>query len=144
MSRLVIFKAKGLNAPEWEGRTLQPSGALTDILSQHFDYSIKPAPGPGYRLLEFKHDPESATFDHQGSATHHRESPWRVARVDEYVGNTGQEEMAELLIAYCDYAPLPEEENPWVEMAPAGISLDSFGGDVEAFEAWKKSQQVTA
>jgi hypothetical protein len=143
MSRLVIFKAEDSSAPGWEARTLQVSGSLTDLLGQYFDYSNGPAPDVGYRLPEFKHDDAAATFDHRGGVTHQRLSPWNVSRVDEYVGNTGQETMDDVVIAYCAYAPLPENENPWVEMAPAIVSLESFGGDVAAYDAWKSRQVVT-
>jgi hypothetical protein len=51
--------------------------------------------------------------------------------------------MDDVVIAYCAYAPLPENENPWVEMAPAIVSLESFGGDVAAYDAWKSRQVVT-
>lgn len=143
MSRLVIFKADDSSAPGWEARTLEPSGSLTDLLAQHFDYSNGSAPEVGYRLPEFKHDDVAATFDHRGGVTHQRLSAWCVSRVDEYVGNTGQEAMDDVVIVYCAYEPLPENENPWVETAPAIVSPDSFGGDVEAYEAWKSRQVVT-
>jgi hypothetical protein len=113
------------------------------LLGQYFDYSNGPAPDVGYRLPEFKYDDAVATFDHRGGVTHQRLSPWNVSRVDEYVGNTGQETMDDVVIAYCAYAPLPENENPWVEMAPAIVSLESFGGDVAAYDAWKSRQVVT-
>jgi hypothetical protein len=142
MSRLIIFKAKP-HSPGRETRTLQPSGALTDFLGQHFDYSGDSPPESGYRLPEFKQDDQAATFDHRGGITHRRLSPWCVAKIDEYVGNTGQEEMGEVLIAYCDYAPLPDRENPWVETQPATVSAESFGGDVAAYEQWKSTQVVT-
>ncbi len=57
--------------------------------------------------------------------------------------NTGQEAMDDVVIAYCAYAPLPEDENPWGETAPAIVSPDSFGGDMAAYEAWKSRQVVT-
>ncbi len=83
MSRLVIFKADDSSAPGWEARTLEPSGSLTDLLGQHFDYSNGSAPEVGYRLPEFKHDDVAATFDHRGGVPHQRLSPWRVSKVDE-------------------------------------------------------------
>lgn len=141
MSRITIFKASHLS--DGEPRTLQPSGASTDILAQHLDYSNKPVPQTGYRLMEFKTDDTSATFDHQGGVTHRRFSPWQVTRVDEYVANTGQELMDEVVVCYCNYVPLPEQDNPWVEVAPALVSVESFGGDVAAYEAWRATQAVT-
>ncbi len=51
--------------------------------------------------------------------------------------------MDDVVIAYCAYEPLPENENPWVETAPAIVSPDSFGGDLAAYEAWKSRQVVT-
>lgn len=143
MKRLIIFKTADPQAEGWEHRTF-PGGALSDILAQHYDYSDRPLLEPGYRLPEFKHDDSTATFDHRGGITHRRESPWKVVRVEEFVGNTGLESLEEVAIAYCEYAPLSESENPWTETEPAHISPNSFGGDMEAFEQWRSKQQVIA
>ena len=67
-----------------------------------------------------------------------------MTRVDTYAANTGFEEFDEVVVAYCEYAPLPEEENPWRKSQVGQITVDSFGGDVAAYEAWKAQQQVTA
>lgn len=132
MNRLILFKTEShQSVGEF------PGGGLSDILGQHHDYSGNFSLEAGYRLPEFKNDEGSASFNHQGGATHRRESAWRVVRVDEYVPNTGLEQFGEVAIAYCIYSPLPEDENPWMEMPPAQVSLDSFGGDVEAYDKWR-------
>ena len=142
MSRLVIFKAdwSEFDKTPNQARPTFPGGAVSDILAQHLDYSSRPTPSQGYRLLEHKHDNDAATFDHQGGVTHQRLSPWRVVRVEDYVANTGLESFDEIVITYCEYLPLPKLENPWEETAPAQVTVDSFDGDIEAFETWKQTQ----
>lgn len=147
MSRLTIFQASTFDelqkAPGGLER-LEDMGITGHILRQYFDYSNQPAPSTGYRLKEFKTDGGTASFDHQGGVTHHRLSDWRVARAETYVANTGYEAFDEVVVAYCEYSPLPDEENPWIEMAPARVTVDSFGGNEKAFEEWKHAQSVTA
>ena len=142
MSRLILFKTEDTSTAGWENRTLH-TGALTDILAQHFDYSNKPAPDAGYRLIEFKRDENEASFDHSGGSTHQRLSPWRVTRIEEYPANTGLESFDEIIIAYCEHAPLPEAENSWQELKPARVTIDSFGGDEQAYQRWQAVQKIS-
>ena len=137
MGRLVIFKASCSELRQAQLEPQFPSGAFSDILAQHLDYSDGPAPKPGDRLNE-----------HQGNghlqAGSWRPGPWRVVSVEEYPGNTGQESFAEVVICSCEYAPLPDEVNPWNLSQLGQPSLESFGGDVAAYEAWKARQMVMA
>lgn len=146
MTTLVIFKAQSLTelqkSPDGPSR-VQALGIVADILGQHYLGSGN-IPQQGDRLTEYKCDDQATTFDHRGGTTHYRPSPWQVTQVEEYVGNTGLEAMQQVAIAYCAYAPLPEQDNPWLEMAPAIVSLDSFDGDVAAYDAWKAKQVITA
>lgn len=135
MAQLILFKALP-GSSGWEDRTF-PDGGLSDILAQHHDFPGRPAPGPGYRLLEGKHDQDSASFAHHGGLIHERESLWQVVRTEKYAANTGLEEFWEIILAYCEYSPLPEAKNPWIEMGAAVVSPDSLGGDAIAYEAWK-------
>lgn len=137
MARLVIFKAAW---PELRKADLQPTfpgGGSSDILSQRLDYSDGAPPRVGDRTLEFK---DAGHLEPSSS----RLSPWRVARVEEYVGNTGLESMDEVVVAHCEYSPLPEEENPWTQSTMGQITVENFGGDTEAFTHWRESQRVTA
>lgn len=146
MDKLVLFKALSFaelkKDPQGEAK-IQALGIVADIVGQHYVCSAH-LPNPGDRLTEYKCDDQAASFDHRGGTTHYRPGPWQVTRVDEYVGNTGQEHHDAVYICLCVYDPLPEAENPWVEMAPAIVSPDSFGGDVAAYEAWKAEHQFPA
>jgi hypothetical protein len=143
--RIYFYPQAGYSSlPQWQpGHHACAPESATNLLAEYYDCSDKPAPSEGYRLTEYKQDDEAATFDHRGGTTHYRPGPWQVDRVEEYVGNTGMEEHSEIVICHCRYAPLPDHENPWVEMSPAVVSVESFGGDVEAYEAWKATQVVT-
>jgi hypothetical protein len=111
--------------------------STTLLLAEHSDSSGKASPDVGYRLSEYKRDPASSTFNHGGATTHFRKSPWVVVSVEEYIANLeGMQKYGEVAICYCDYVPLPEEENPWLELQKSTISPDSFGGDRESFEAF--------
>ncbi|MGB3559562.1 MAG: hypothetical protein WBD58_18100 [Geitlerinemataceae cyanobacterium] len=111
--------------------------STTLLLAEYSDSSGKAVPSEGYRLSEYKRDPASSTFNHGGATTHFRKSPWVVVSVEEYVANVeGMQKYSEVAICYCDYLPLPEEENPWIEMQRSMLSLNSFAGDKQAFEAF--------
>ncbi len=142
--RVYFYPAAGQSmAPDWQyGHHAMNPDSVTSLLAEYYCCSGQSAPSLGYRLDEFKHDNAAATFDHQGGVTHHRHSPWLVSQVEEYVANTGLEALGEVVICLCDYSPLPEEENPWVETAPPQVSLDSFDGDAAAYGAWQRSQAV--
>jgi hypothetical protein len=145
MTSLALFKALSFKelqkSPEGEAR-IRELGIVADIVGQHYIGSGQ-MPKAGTRLTEYKYDDAAASFDHRGGITHYRPGPWQVDRVEEYVGNTGMEEHTEIVVCHCRYATLPDHENPWVEMAPAVVSVESFGGDVAAYEAWKATQVVT-
>lgn len=137
MSRLVIFKAPWDELAKASIHPSFPGGGSSDILTQTVDYSDGEPPNVGDRPLEYQDGGHL-----EASST--RFSPWRVSRVEEYVANTGMEEFSEVVVAYCEYSPLPEEENPWQKSILGKVSVDSFGGDAEAFEEWKRSQEVMA
>jgi hypothetical protein len=106
--------------------------SITSLLAEHSDSSGMPAPEPGYRLNEYK----SAN----GVTVRYRKSPWEVVKTEEYIANIPQmQEYSEIAICYCEYSPLPEAENPWVEMNRPIVSLDSFE-DEKAYETWLSEQ----
>lgn len=144
MTKLVLFKASSFEelwkTPDGEAR-IQTLGIVADIIGQHYIGSGQ-VPTEGYRLIDYKYDQASATIEHHGGATHERQSPWRVVKTEEYPANTGMEEFSEIVIAYCELAPLPDEENPWIELGAPIISPDSFGGDVAAYQDWKAAHSV--
>jgi hypothetical protein len=105
--------------------------SITSLLAEHSDSSGMPAPEPGYRLNEYK----SAN----GATARYRKSPWEVVKTEEYVANIAGMQECEIVICYCEYNPLPEAENPWVEMNCPMVSLDSFD-DEEAYETWLSEQ----
>ncbi len=107
----------------------------TMLLAEYSDYSGKSSPQEGDRIREYKRDVEGSTFDHGRSTTHYRKSPWIVSSIEEYVANVdGLQKYTEVIFCYCDYQPLTDLENPWVEMNQSIVSPDSFGGDVQAFD----------
>ncbi|ASC70309.1 hypothetical protein XM38_012460 [Halomicronema hongdechloris C2206] len=147
MTRQILFypEAGYSSLPDWQyGHHAGDSESVTTLLREYYDGAGNEPISVGHRPFDFKRDNDAATFDHRGGVTHRRLSPWRVTKVDEYVGNTGQEDMDGIVVAYCTYDPLPEEQNPWVEVEPAIVSVESFDGDRAAYEAWKKTQVVTA
>ncbi|NET39003.1 MAG: hypothetical protein F6K19_44690 [Cyanothece sp. SIO1E1] len=139
MRKLIIYKTDNLSAPGWEDRMLMPSGGLTDILAQHFDSSDIPTPEPGDRLSESKKLEGHQDSMFPDSPTHYREGDWQVKRVEEYTPELPTSEFDLIVICYCVYAPI---EPDWQPLRRMPVSLDSFGGDTEAFEAWQQSQKV--
>jgi hypothetical protein len=136
MSRLVIFKAPYEELRKADISPTFPGGGSSDILCQYLDYADSAPPKVGDRTQEFRGNGHL-------KASSSRWSPWQVIKVEEYVANTGLEEFSEVLICTCEYAPLPEQENAWREGYAGPVTVENFGGDVEAFEAWQRSQTVT-
>ena len=136
-TRYVIFKIAPNCDRDWGTRYLPGSDrpSLTGILAEHYDFTGGNAPTIGYRISETKCDPKTASLDHHGSTTHYRPSPWKVVSAQEYVPNIPDlQDYSEIVICYCDYDPLPDEDNPWVEYGRAIVSPDSFGEDRAAFD----------
>lgn len=137
MSRLIIYKAPWSELAKAGVAVTFPDGGSSDILSQTIDFSDGAPPQVGDRTLKVK--------DHghlEASST--RRSLWRVTKVEEYAANTGMEEFSEVVVATCEYSPLSEEDTPWNRSHLGSITVENFGGDVEAFEKWQHSQTVTA
>ena len=57
METWIIYKTETMDAPDWEKRQLMPSGSLTDILGESWDFSGE-LPQAGDRL----------SFDKSGTA----------------------------------------------------------------------------
>lgn len=144
MTHIALYKAITFDelhkTPDSQNR-VATLGILADILGQHY-LNGADEPTPGDRLPEFQHSPTTATFDHGGGTTHHRPGPWQITRVEEYPCNTGTEDYEGIYLCHCIYAPLPETENPWVEMPRAIVSPDSFGGDLKAYQQWQETQEA--
>jgi hypothetical protein len=140
MRRYIIFQAETGDAEGWEERKLEHTQALTDILAEYWDSSNQPIPEPGYRPLEFirvdgLHDPKR-----HGHSTHYRPSDWEVVRVETYTPDipTPASTFDEIVLCYCQYSPI---DAPLKPMPERQVSLDSFGGDEEAYQRWLESEQ---
>lgn len=140
MHKYIIFQAEGED-PNWKERKLQHSQALTWIISEHWDSSNKPIPEPGYRPTEFirvdaLHDPSQ-----HAHSTHYRQGEWEVTRVETYAPDNQLGKFDMIVICYCQYNPINAPLKPMPERI---VSLDSFGGDKEAYERWLASQKQPA
>ena len=110
-------------------RVLGNSDSCTSILQENWDSSGKGDPQPGDRILNHKTDETGQGWTRRGD--------WVIDRVESYPANIpGLQEFSEILICTCKYAPI---ESEWKSNGKGIVSLDSFGGDVEAFEAWLES-----
>ena len=129
MTQLIIFKANWDTLNKANVHSIFPDGGASDILSQRLDYSDSAPPVQGERLTEYD--------DSQGylSPTLYRQSPWVVRAVERFTAETGTEFVDAVVIATCDYSPLPTDENPWESSKIGGIAIDSFGGDEALYEA---------
>jgi len=139
MRKYIIFQAQKKDKTDWRNRKLQHTQALTWILAEHWDSSDKPIPEPGYRPTEFVrvdslHDPQQ-----HGYSTHYRKGDWEVVHVETYTPDVPMGEFDMVVICYCKYSPLNAPLNPMPERQ---VSIDSCGGDREAYERWKAKEQV--
>ncbi|GET40842.1 hypothetical protein [Microseira wollei] len=139
MRKYIIFQAER-RSPNWKERKFQHTLALTDILAEHYDCSDKPIPQPGYRPLEFirvdqLHDPKQ-----HGHSTHYRTGDWEVTRVESYTPDvpTPHSQYDMVVICHCKYNPINAPLKPMPERQ---VSIDSFGGDKEAYQNWLESDK---
>lgn len=127
----IIFQAEP-NQPGWESR-FNPMGGLTDFLTEHRDFSGKgKIPKVGYRFPVFLRDEGAATPENIGS-THYRQGDWVVTRVERYPAGSSDCSCSEIAVCYCSFCPI---ETELIALAQGHVSVDSFGGDKEAYQRW--------
>lgn len=114
----ILFKTESLSSPGWEERMLAHTGALTSILAEHYNYSHKPLPQPGYRLREFAHFEDSVDLKFSAASTHIRWGDWEVARVERFKP-IDESECDEIVVCYCHYSPI---EPDWKELPNIQVS----------------------
>jgi hypothetical protein len=127
--KYIIYRANWNEQEGW--RTFTGTRSLTGILNECFDSSGSPIPVTGERLTDDKTDEDGTFYSRWGD--------WVVDRVESYVPDlpVGQE-FTEIVICYCKYDPI---EPVWVIQGKSIVSIESFGGDREAFETWKRDNQ---
>lgn len=132
MGKYIIFQAEP-NAEGWGDRKLEHTQALTRILAEHRDYSSKPIPEPGYRPTEFIRVDALHDSKQHGHSTHYRRSDWEVVRVETYTPDVLMGKYDMVVICYCQYNPI---DAPLKPMPERQVSVDSFGGDKEAYQRY--------
>ncbi|MBC6480883.1 MAG: hypothetical protein EBE86_003295 [Hormoscilla sp. GUM202] len=95
----IIYKAETMDDPEWEKRQLMPSGSLTDILWENWDYSGK-LPAVGDRIREYLQDEDT------GKVTHARDGDWVVTQMHQF--NSINTEMR-IVLCYCQFQAIDRQ-----------------------------------
>lgn len=134
--RWVIFReAEGQGLVEgWGNRKFAHSDALTFILDEHYDSTGAEPPEAGYRLSEYK----AETGDR---LTHYRKGDWVVVKTEVFVPNIPiGNEFDEIAVCYCAYDPIKPKWRAFNSRSIA--SLDSFGGDREAYNKFLVSDSA--
>jgi hypothetical protein len=141
MRRWIVFRAEK-HQPGWENRQYAHTGSLTRTLFEHYDCSDKALPEPGYRPPEFIAVDQFTDPSYPQATTHYRESDWEVVRVEDYTPDIPLgTDFDMIVICYCKYSPINAPLNPMPERQ---VSLDSFGGDQEAYKQWLETQKQPA
>lgn len=100
----IIYKAESGNSPGWEDRTLMPSGGLTDILAEEWDWSgVMPQVGERVRDYENLSDPGNGV-------THGKDGHWIVTEVNSFNSPTCP---LKIVICTCQFQPI---ESEWEEI----------------------------
>ncbi|TWH40112.1 LOW QUALITY PROTEIN: hypothetical protein CAL7102_09409 [Dulcicalothrix desertica PCC 7102] len=96
-----------------ETRQLAHTGAITDILVEHFDSnSGRPIPQPGYRPREFHRTSQFADPRLRGASTHSRVGDWEVMRVEQYPSGQPDSDFETIVICYYRYSPVTTPLKP--------------------------------
>lgn len=141
MRKYVIFQAESSKDEHWRNRKLQHTQALTNILQENWDSSDKPIPELGYRPTEFVRVDSLHNSKQHGHSTHYRQGDWEVVRVETYTPDLPMGEFDMVVICYCKYNPINAPLKPMPERQ---VSVDSFGGDEEAYKRWLESEKRPA
>jgi hypothetical protein len=147
MRKLILFKADQGELKKYRQETETSIGssfyrvantgsvkALSDTIAEHHDSSNQALPSPGDRLTETVPDDRDSF----------RDNGWEVVRVEEYTPDIPPPYGAgfdTICICYCVYKPLPIEDQWTKKSRRSEVSIDSFGGDVTAYEAWLMTQR---
>ncbi len=117
--KYIIFRADWSEEQGAEKRLLAHTGAITDILAEHFDSSKRPIPQPGYRLREYHRIEQFVDPRFPGASTHSRVGDWEVTRVEEYTPEMPTSEFEAIVICYCRYSPVttPLEPLPQIQVS---------------------------
>jgi hypothetical protein len=110
--KYIIFRADWSEEQGAENRILAHTGAITDILAEHFDSSNSPLPEPGYRLREYHRIEQFVDPRFPGASTHSRVGDWEVVRVEKYITDLPNTEFETVVICYCQYSPVSTALEP--------------------------------
>lgn len=111
-------------------------GGLTNILTEHWDYSGKEGPKVGYRP-EISKTTEEETNGWPDSFR--APGDWVVSSVVSYSADAEAEaEFDRIIVCTCNYDPISEEDRPWKYVPVAPVTALSFGEGPEAEEAFRK------
>ncbi len=132
MRKWIIFRAEK-HQPGAVDRKYAHTGSLTKNLAEHYDCSDSALPEPGYRPPAFIRVQQFVDAQYPASTTHFRKSDWEVTRVETYTPDVPMGEFDMIVICMCKYSPINAPLHP---MPERHVSLDSFGGDGQAYEQW--------
>ena len=110
--KYIIFRADWSEEEGAENRILAHTGAITDILAEHFDSSSKPIPEPGYRLREYHRINKFAQKQFPDASTNSRIGDWQVTRVEEYKTESPSSDFDAIVVCYCQYSPISTALEP--------------------------------
>ncbi len=137
----ILFHAEP-RQPGGLDRKYAHTGSLTSILFEHYDCSNRELPEPGYRPPQYIQVPEFIDPNAPGAKTHWRDSDWVVTHVETFTPDIPiSRDYDMIVICYCKYEPI---DSPLIPLPPRQVSLDSFGGDKEAYKQWQESQKQPA
>jgi hypothetical protein len=147
MRRLITFKAEAGEIRKYQQVVGADRGScfyrianvgsvpsLIKTIAEHHCSSGKPSPELGDRLTETI--PENRDS--------FRDSGWEVIRVERYTSEIAPphgNEFDEICICYCAYKPLSNGDQWTKQSHRLPVSIDSFGGDGDAYDEWMKSQK---
>lgn len=131
--RWTVFLA-GDDEHGWEERKFAHTNAFTNILGTHYDCTGGEPPEVGYRISDYKSEDGE-------KSTHYRKGDWVVNRVEVFVPDLPIASIYdEIAICQCVYDPI---EPKWKAFKGKSIaSLDSFGGDREAYNKFLLSDSA--
>lgn len=112
----IIYKTETIDAPDWEKRQLMPSGSITDILGENWDFSAT-LPEVGDRLRDYLQD------NNTGKVTHGKDGDWVVTRIHQF---SSLETEMRIVVCYCQFQPIERQWKPLQRGRPVDEILSAM------------------
>jgi hypothetical protein len=112
----ILYKADSRSAEGWRERKLMPSGGLTNLLTECWDYSGSHIPQVGDRIRDYAN-----LADPGNGVTHGKDGDWVVTKIQQF---SSFDTADRIVVCYCSYQPIEADWQPLKRGLPVDEMLE--------------------